>query len=563
MNYSLLSEPWVKGEDSAGNPVTSGIRDIFTGESTMVRLQGDSPAQDYAILRLLLAIFWRAHHPETHVSHGDTFDFGMWFEETWLRLKEEKADRCVVEYLAQFEERFDLLHPTMPFMQVADLHTTNDDSKPVGLLMPEINSDYFTMRAGERKQYLTLDEAARWLVYTQAFDFSGIKSGAVGDSRVKGGKGYPIGQGWSGLTGGTVVVGVDLFETFLLNTTASALYGKDDHPVWERIPDGPGARAEHSPTHMWPVSPAEPQGPADLATWQSRRIRLFLDEDNRVSRVLISNGDRIPDAGANILADPMTPYRFSTNKSKKGYDVYYPRPYDSERTVWRSLDALLIAEGDTFEGRGKPPQQPRILTSLAALSSALNEIPQVLDVKLVSLAYGPQAASVTNTVSTSMGIPTALLTSNSAESRNAVRRSALATKNAAVALGSYAGMLLVAAGGEYSFQSSPTDCVLAILEPLFTEWLRNLHANSFDEVIEATAHWEKIVRHHLEDQAKILLRGAGPKALVGVVDATTGSITSAGTCYRQLAGRLNKILPSTTPEKKSHGHTSDRKDGIS
>lgn len=162
-----------------------------------------------------------------------------------------------------------------------------------------------------------------------------------------------------------------------------------------------------------------------------------------------------------------------------------------------------------------------------------------------------------------MGIPTALLTSNSAESRNAVRRSALATKNAAVALGSYAGMLLVAAGGEYSFQSSPTDCVLAIPEPLFTEWLRNLHANSFDEVIEATAHWEKIVRHHLEDQAKILLRGAGPKALVGVVDATTGSITSAGTCYRQLAGRLNKILPSTTPEKKSHGHTSDRKDGIS
>ena len=104
MNYSLLSELWVKGEDSAGNPVTSGIRDIFTGESTMVRLQGDSPAQDYAILRLLLAIFWRAHHPETHVSHGDTFDFGMWFEETWLRLKEEKADRCVVEYLAQFED---------------------------------------------------------------------------------------------------------------------------------------------------------------------------------------------------------------------------------------------------------------------------------------------------------------------------------------------------------------------------------------------------------------------------------------------------------------------------
>ncbi|MGC2927788.1 type I-E CRISPR-associated protein Cse1/CasA, partial [Enterococcus faecalis] len=82
---------------------------------------------------------------------------------------------------------------------------------------------------------------------------------------------------------------------------------------------------------------SQPQGPADLATWQSRRIRL-MPEGDRVVGVIVCNGDKIPDAGANVLDDPMTPYRFSTNKSKKDHDVYYPRPYDVERTMWKALD---------------------------------------------------------------------------------------------------------------------------------------------------------------------------------------------------------------------------------
>src|SRR5947199_72580 len=84
-------------------------------------------------------------------------------------------------------------------------------------------------------------EAARWLVHCQAFDPSGIKAGAVGDDRVKGGKGYPIGVAWSGLLGGVLLEGRTLKETLLLNLIAADfdVCGRDpavDLPVWERPP---------------------------------------------------------------------------------------------------------------------------------------------------------------------------------------------------------------------------------------------------------------------------------------------------------------------------------------
>ena len=205
------------------------------------------------------------------------------------------------------------------------------------------------MRAGKARDSLSYAEAARWLVYAQAYDYSGIKSGAVGDSRVKGGKGYPIGTGWTGMTGGVLVVGENLLDTLILNTCSSALTIPQDKPVWERQPDGSDTREKVGEN-------AYPQGPSDLLTWQSRRIRLH-SEGNRVTGVILSNGDKIPDAGANVFGDPMTPYRYSTNKSKKNMDIYYPATFSPQRTVWRALDALIVAETDGgFNGKVKAPK---------------------------------------------------------------------------------------------------------------------------------------------------------------------------------------------------------------
>lgn len=540
-SFSLVKEPWIRCQQLDGTDAMISIEEVFGGSRPVTGIRGDSPTQDYAVLRVLLAVFWRAHRGDAEVSPGQTFDMEDWREDAWLDAVEGGPDTTVLDYLEQHRDRFDLLHPEHPFMQVADLRTSKDNQLPVSRIIPEAESDYFTMRAGDALESLPLDEAARWLVHTQAFDYSGIKSGAVGDPRVKGGKGYPIGTGWSGMTGGTTVLGDTLRETLVLNTSSSSLLsGDSDRPVWEREPDGPAERPE--PT---------PKGPADLATWQARRIRLFQD-DRLITGVLVSNGDRIPDAGANVFGDPMTPYRYSTNKSTKTRDVYYPRPYETSRMMWRSLEPLIALEGDVPLSRGeRGGRRPETLDALAqARDARLAESQKVLSIRLTSASYGPQASSSATTVDARLDVPRELLALDAGPVRSAVLGNARATLNAAVALGVFGGRLLMAAGGEYAFRAAHTDALLAELEPSFREWLGTLELSAADE---AMARWQHNVADRIREQANVMLRGAGPKALMGreITQNDRVSLLTAGTAYARLQQDLHKALPLLSPPSQS------------
>lgn len=557
--FSLIDDPWISVVDTDGNQRTVGIREIFAGEVKVASLQGESPAQNFAIVRLLLAIFWRAHSRESKVESGKTFNFAAWFERLRAQLKRSGRDEAVMDYLEQYRNRFELLDSPTPFMQVADLAVPSGEVKHVTTIVPEAQEDYFTMRAGKARDSLSYGEAARWLVYAQAYDYSGIKSGAVGDSRVKDGKGSPIGTGWTGMTGGVLVVGENLLDTLILNTCSSALTNPQDKPVWERQPDGPDTREKVGEN-------AYPQGPSDLLTWQSRRIRLHTEGD-RVTGVVLSNGDRIPDAGANVFGDPMTPYRYSTNKSKKNLDIYYPATFSPQRTVWRALDALIVAETDGgFSGKVKAPKRPQNLDNLANLSQYIDGIPNVLNVDLVAVEYGSQSSSVASTYAAQMGMPLVLLLEQSGQLRQAVREAASATSEAAIGLGRFAANLLVAAGKEYEFTPMPTDQVLAEMEPLFNAWLQNLadfapkivSGNgdvAEDSIVRLVRGWQSKVRQHIVSQALILLRGAGPKAMVGkIVTDSNGEgpkkVVSAGTYYQKLQRYLDQVLPLTSKQSQ-------------
>ena len=567
--FNLLDEPWIMCMDGTNQQVALSIRDIFSGRGGARKVVGDSPTQDYAVLRVLLAIFWRAHAldiAEAYGSDWDDFDWPEWFDELREQLVGEQRDDVVLNYLDAYEDRFDLLSPTAPFMQVADLHTKSGATRPVSFIVPEAADNFFTMRTAEGRESLALDEAARWLIHAQAYDFSGIKSGAEGDSRVKGGKGYPIGTGWTGRTGGTVVLGSGgLLETLILNTPPSAVLDSEeggavstDTPVWEREPD----TAAQRPGSNDDIG-AVPHGAVDLATWQARRIRLFF-EDERAVQVLVSNGDRIPDAGKNVMGDPMTPYRYSPNQSKKGQTAYYPRPYDPTRTMWRALDALIALEDDPgFDNnKNKAPKRPRNLSNLADLEADGYLDKNALDLALVSMEYGPQESSVASTFIATIGLPLVVLRADDTgrKVRNAVRTSAEKTSKAAISLGWFAGQLLVAAGGDYEFGTSTADRFYARLEPLFLSWMSRL---SSDAAETAQVEWQKQVREQVLRDARELLRGAGTKAIVGreidAGDSGKGRIISAGSLFRQLHRRLDKDLPltvsPTSPEADASGHS--------
>lgn len=542
--FNLIDDPWILVVVDTGETKLVGLRDIFSGEVNAIGLRGDSPAQDYAIMRVLYAIYCRAHVGDSVVRPGQVFDFPQWFAAQLTRIRKRGKDPKVLEYLETYKDRFDLFHEETPFMQVAGLHVKSGELKHITTMVPEAQEDYFTMRAGKGRDSLSFAEAARWLVYVQAFDYSGIKSGAEGDSRVKGGKGYPIGTGWTGMTGGTLIKGDTVLETLLLNTTVEALTNKDDKPVWERAPYSPDSRNTVGEN-------PQPQGPIDLATWQSRRIRLHV-EGNRVTGLVLANGDKIPDAGANVMADAMTPYRFSTNKSKKDHDVYFPRPYDINRTMWKALDTLVIAETDGgFSGKEKAPKRPKNLDNLASLSQLIDGIPSVLNLDLVTVEYGAQASSVATTYASRMSMPVVLLLKESERLRLEVRSVAKSTTDAAIALGRFAGDLLDAAGGTYEFQPAITDQVLAELEPRFNHWLRTIQdVQEASDLQKISEKCQQTAREVINFHARILLRGAGPKALAGRLESEESTrVISAATCYQKLQGSLNKLLPLTTKKE--------------
>ena len=549
-SFNLLDEPWIICTTNDGS-ATLSIREIFDGSATPTAVLGDSPTQDYAVLRLLLAIFWRAHHQSitellsTRAGRRD-FRWEDWFVDKRRALLNDGHDETVLAYLAQYESRFDLLHKGAPFMQVAGLQTRKGTKSDISRIVPDAEHDYFTMRTHDGRSNLSFAEAARWLVHAQAYDYAGINTGVEGDPRVKNGKGYPIGTGWSGMTGGTVIRGTTLLETLLLNSTPEAIYldNADDHPVWEREPDTPSQRNDRAGKLEKPDA-LLPHGPADFATWQSRRIRLFAEGDAIVN-VLVSIGDKIPDKGKNVYGDPMTPYRYNPKQSKKGTEAFYPCRYDTTRTMWRSLDALIATHSDPgFNEKNLAPKRPSNLVNFSAIAEDQGT-DEVVDLNIVSMEYGPKGSTVNTIVSANMGLPLQLLRDNSlsAVHRQYVRDAAEATKDAASSLGKFAGQLKVAAGGEYVFDADAADRLYTVLEPKFLTWLRNLDLAHIGN--EATG-WQVEIENqvlHIADEA---IRGAGQRALVGrVVDAQdddSGRIVNAGSLYRQLRYRLSENLP--------------------
>lgn len=540
-SFSLIDEAWISCALLDGSTQLCSLRDVFSGRQDIVGIRGDSPTQDYATVRVLLAITLRAHRATLDLSPSGDFDFAEWADEAWKSTSSGHADDAVLEYLEKWRDRFDLFSASTPFMQVADLRTPSGSELSVTRIIPEAEGSYFTMRTGPGASSLTPAEAARWVIHTQAYDYSGIKPGAVGDSRVKGGKGYPIGTGWAGMTGGTLLLGSTLRKTLILNTTSDALFGNDlDLPAWERHSDTAEERE-----NSWP------QGVADILTWQSRRIRL-IHSDATVTGVLVCNGDRIPDAGANIMIDPMTPYRFSSNKSSKTLDVYYPRPYDTYRTMWRSLEPLLALSGDVPLAKGlKPSRRPATLDEFARThAKRLTGEDRLLNIRLTSASYGAQASSASTTVDSQIAVPTELLGEEGTEQRMRLLDAAQRTQEASIQLGRFGGSLLQAAGGDYQFVADLTDSVLGDLQPSFIRWVRTLSEDSAESHIE---NWQRHVLHTVLLRAREATRGAGPKALIGrdVTHNDRTTFLSAGTAFRQLESRLRDVLPLARAESES------------
>ncbi|WP_328965727.1 type I-E CRISPR-associated protein Cse1/CasA [Streptomyces virginiae] len=535
-SFDLVSRPWLPVQLCDGTATELSLREVFACAGDVRRLVGDVPSQEFALLRLLLAVLHDA------VEGPEDLD-------AWQELYESPDPFAgIPAYLDRHRERFDLLHPTRPFFQVSDLRTSKDEVASLNRIVADVpNGDpFFTMRQPGVKR-LPFAEAARWVVHAHAFDTSGIKSGAVGDPRAKGGKGYPQGVGWAGNLGGVFVEGDSLQQTLLLNlvaSDASGLHvGKDDKPAWRREQCGPDVQQGLE---------SRPTGPRDLYTWQSRRIRLHHD-DQGVHGVVLSYGDPLVSPDKHLY-EPMSGWRRSKPQEKKlgRSPVYMPREHDPSRAAWRSLASLLMSQGQARTGqRDEPPAYLRagVLKWIAELTyERLLPRDMLIRPRLIGAAYGTQQSVIDEVVDD--GVTMSLVLLHEQDQRYATQAlGAVEDSNAGVgALCDLAGDLARTAGRDPEApRETLRDLGFGLLDGPYRQWLAGL--GETQDPGEARRAWQRTAYRILRETADGQLAAA----------CETGWLDDASS-ERIFLSRLNKAFPLRYESGADSGADPERAD---
>ncbi|RRD42867.1 type I-E CRISPR-associated protein Cse1/CasA [Buchananella hordeovulneris] len=499
--FNLVDEPWIRVLTPSGTAEVS-LREVFARGAQITGLAGESPTQDVAILRLLLAIAHRAAEgPNSFTEWGEN-----WNNRTNLLV-------AVDEYLTRHRERFDLRHPSAPFYQVVDLHTSKKAMSPVSKLVGDIEAAdaIFVHRAEAGLTGLPWAEAARWLVHLQAFDYSGIKSGAVGDPRVKGGRGYPIGTGWGGQLGVVNLVGGNLLETILLNMvvpdSATRITSVTDLPPWERPPLTASEELEMA---------NGPRGVIGAYTWQARRVRLAGDATQCTS-VLICNGDKLTPQNR-MPIEPMTVWRYSEPQTKKlGYPTYMPRKLSAEKAFWRGLSAALPqrpldgAKEGTSGGR-----PPGIIENFQVLrNNYILDWQGAVPLQVTGLEYGPQDAIVVGLLHDQLDLPLAAFGETAEQVASLVDESLNLADAVGMIIGRLAQNLYQAAGGDKETSDKPRDAArarfFAEMGREFHKWLPTITGEDEDESVQ----WVATVRRTALTIRDELVADVGTQAYKG------------------------------------------------
>ncbi|GAB79425.1 CRISPR-associated protein, Cse1 family [Austwickia chelonae] len=502
--FNLVHDPWVLVLDADRQRHEVSLLTLFREASRWRGLAGEMPTQQVALLRLLLAIVHRALRDDIYPDEA-LQRWGTWWSEG-LPVDE------IVAYLLRYEQRFELFDEKCPFFQVAGLRTQKGSTSGLTKLIAEIpdGDKFFTTRAGEGLDRIGAAEAARWLVHCQAYDPAGIKTGAVGDPRVKGGKGYPSGTGWCGSLGVVFAEGENLAETLLLNLVYEEPSPEGDRPAWERD------ELLTSAVDPWLVDPTRQRGPVELLAWQGRRLRLIPDDEGYVVDALVCYGDR---AGLQNRHrdEAMAAWKRSPAQEKKGeYGpvVYMPVGHLPERAVWRGLGGLLAGRtskrGAVEDAERLSPLLLQWLAKVTDEGYLGGDHPVVFHA--VGVEYGSNDSVVSGLVDDVMSLRPAVLTDEVL--RGAAMEAVAVTNDAVGDLRNFAHNLHRAAGGSSDgARERAGERVWGVLDAPFREWLLELSTST--DVDEALTRWHRTADRILKQVGAELIDSSADKAWRG------------------------------------------------
>ena len=427
IEFNLLEEPWIRVMKKDCTIEECSLTQVLVNSHEYLRLSGELPTQDVAILRLLLAVLHTIFYRVDVEGKEDPIEDEKQALQRWSELWEAKhlPEKPIHDYLKHWKDRFWLFHPEHPFYQVpaAERGSEYTAAKLNGELSESSNKTrLFPTRAGKGKECLSYAEAARWLLYLNGFDDTSAKPKA---------KGLPSpGAGWMGKLGLIWAQGDNIFETVLLNLVLlneSREVWSDPSPVWER----------EKPKNAERTEIAIPDNQAELLTLQSRRLLLERGEGNVIGYHLLG-GDFF--SKNNAITEQMTMWnRVKGKKNELPYDQ--PKRINPDRKMWRDFCVIT--------GSGEEYRIPGVVAWITTLQNTriLNRN-RIIRFRMAGIQYGDKDFFVEDVLSDHLDFHTELLEDAGKLWIGTIQSQIKKTERAAWLLGKLAENIFKAEGGQ-------------------------------------------------------------------------------------------------------------------
>lgn len=350
--FNLLDEPWISViVDEKGHNKLVSITDVFKNASEYKALAGDMKTQDFALLRILLAVLHtvfsrydiQGNSREFDSDEEDKDDFNEETMDIWREVwNSKKFPDAVFKYLEQWHDHFYLFDDKYPFFQVLK---QDIDSKKLGGKSPsEISGKNINRLISEsnnkiavfspkdnvdnNKSSLTEPQLARWIITLQSY-------AGLADKTMFGTEKYKASKGWLFDLGGIEIIGANLFETLMLNCV---LVGDVQSPEKKQKPCWEYSGTENIENSFYETFI---DNVSQLYTRWSRAI--YINPDISIDKPISVSIVKLPDINhKNAFIEPMTVWQY--NKEGENKDKYTPRKHRTEEAMWRSFGLLTSQE---------------------------------------------------------------------------------------------------------------------------------------------------------------------------------------------------------------------------
>lgn len=465
-NLNAVDDLWIKALDLDGNETDISFREALVHAQNYKALYGECLPQDKSIERLLRGILHKILQNYSVDGEYEPLISSDQAKERWVELWESGhfPEKPIQDYLDQYKDRFNLIDPEYPFMQVheteKEIRFKASNNKVVsgdGLNFRTIKKLVGTIFEGSGRprvwadQYfdddstLSMPEAARWLCFINSYDDASFKKPPT-----------DIHVAFCGQMTGIYAEGTTLFETLMLNLPLAngEEVWKTCTPYWEMESFG---RSQM-------VTPP-PDNPSLLLTFPYRRMNLKIDDEGRVTGYELTGH-----------------HSFNTSNYfiEQNGVMRAPQPDKNLPVGYRKLtsDFLWQNYGDLFLNESNDGYSPGVVSWISRIVSDDFDLSiENLIFRSVTVNYKSMNCVFSEMTNDSLTMNKFLLSRNSLEWRQHIASTVNSLKNCAQQTGYFYKNLAIAGGFDPkkdSFAREGENTFWEQIDQPFREWLASI-----------------------------------------------------------------------------------------